>query len=158
LSDGLLFPVSRCFLKIILSTLESLRYYFDVNNSDFNADRSFQNEDEKKVVDEDSEPTGICCANCHAHLTDKKNAITIEGRHLHVVTNPAGIIFQIGTFSTVDCRAESDVDDEFSWFSGYAWRIVSCSSCLQHIGWSYQHEHSPDFYGLIVDKLIDFDK
>ena len=119
-----------------------------------NQDANVKFEDEEQQA---NEPGGIC-ANCHTLLTHAEYAITIEGRHQHVFTNPNGISFKIGTYQQVECNAETTAVDEFSWFSGYAWRIISCPECSLHIGWSYQKQDSPDFYGLITDKLIDSNK
>ena len=129
--------------------------YFDPNSGVPNKNLPKQ---KRKIITKESEPKGICCVNCHAGITHAKNAIEVEGRHQHTVTNPSGITFRISMYAQVNCNAHSVAISEFSWFTGYDWRIVTCPGCQQHLGWSYQKGHSPDFYGLISDKLIDFDK
>jgi hypothetical protein len=41
---------------------------------------------------------------------------------------------------------------EFSWFSGYRWRVALCGRCLGHLGWRF--EQGDSFYGLILDRLL----
>ncbi|VAX01557.1 hypothetical protein MNBD_GAMMA21-2692 [hydrothermal vent metagenome] len=127
---------------------------FDTSSKN-NPDANTQLKDEEQQA---GEAGGIFCANCHTLLTHAKYAIAVAGQYQHVFTNPNSISFKIRTYQQVECNAETTAVDEFSWFSGYAWRIISCPQCSQHIGWSYHKQHSPDFYGLIADKLIDLHK
>ena len=129
--------------------------YFD-SGSDLSTNHSTKLK--SKLITKESAPKGICCINCQTQITHAKHAIEVEGKHQHIVTNPDGITFNISLYSQATCHAQSAAIGDFSWFVGYEWRVVVCSECLQHLGWSYQKDHSPDFYGLITDKLIDFDK
>lgn len=43
--------------------------------------------------------------------------------------------------------------DEFTWFSGFRWRIALCGRCQVHLGWRFTAAHTDDFHALIVDRL-----
>ncbi len=134
--------------------------YFDSGDAEIKTS-AFTNKKKatiNKSEKEKREPKGICCAACRSPITRAEYAIEVEGRHQHSLTNPSGMTFKIGLFQQANAKAETEAVSEFSWFAGYQWRIVSCPSCSQHLGWSYHRDHSPDFYGLILNKLIDFDK
>jgi len=143
------FPASKFFLN-----------FFDPGNSKVKSGAFIRNPltEKNKLADKQKEPKGICCINCHRVITYAKHASEIDGKHQHIVTNPNGITFNIKIYQQADCKTETAAVSDFSWFAGYQWRIVSCPGCSQHLGWSYHKNHSPDFYGLITDKLIDLGK
>ena len=158
-----LLSVEHIFSDSILAAFKWLLIFFDSGSPETKSDSRLNKRPAKKnksveLKRDANFPEGICCAKCHAFITQAKNAIAVEGQHQHRVTNPMGTTFNIGTYSKAECKVESETVSEYSWFAGYAWRIIACPECSQHIGWSYEKGRSPDFYGLIVDKLIDFDK
>jgi cereblon len=98
------------------------------------------------------------CAVCNTKISEKKYLASISGSSpYHTFKNPHGFEFKILT--VVYCEMVSDMSGEFteySWFPGYAWTILGCASCGEHLGWKYvASEKDPHtFYGLIRDKLI----
>ncbi len=95
----------------------------------------------------------IFCLNCFSRITLHKYIINKQGKHLHTVFNPAGILFEIRCFARADgCLPHGDVSETFSWFAGYGWQYVICSGCLLHVGWLFT---SPDdyFFALIKNKI-----
>ncbi len=80
----------------------------------------------------------------------------VEGKHMHVFSNPEGIVFQIGCFSSADgCVNRGVPTTEFTWFTGFSWRFSFCSNCYIHLGWFYQSKGVENFYGLILDRLAE---
>jgi hypothetical protein len=43
--------------------------------------------------------------------------------------------------------------DEFSWFPGFEWSLVSCIGCASHLGWAFSREGKVQFIGFIVTRL-----
>ncbi|MGB5984318.1 MAG: cereblon family protein, partial [Desulfobacterales bacterium] len=85
-----------------------------------------------------------------------------SGAHRHTFANPHGRVFEIGCFRDAPgCRVQGPALTEFSWFSGYAWRIALCGGCLSHLGWRFQGAPSgipgPGFFGLILNHLIEIE-
>ncbi|MEC8478830.1 MAG: hypothetical protein VXZ12_09835, partial [SAR324 cluster bacterium] len=46
---------------------------------------------------------------------------------------------------------------EETWFPGYPWVVLHCSSCLNHLGWRWENPGRipPLFYGLIRERLVE---
>ena len=101
-----------------------------------------------------ADPEGaVLCAHCGHGITSPGERISIDGRHLHVFTNPDGIIFEIGCFRTAPgCREIGPAVREHTWFPGCAWRVALCANCGIHLGWAYVGRDN--FYGLILERLI----
>ncbi len=108
--------------------------------------------DESDIVD-DKERKWVRCRKCHykiAHISDK---ISINKTDTHIFKNPFGIYYRVICFS--DAPGSINVSRytvENTWFSGYAWSIIMCRSCNDHIGWHYDSGMG-EFYGLIADRL-----
>lgn len=97
----------------------------------------------------------IRCSRCGTPITSAKQRIGRDGKHLHTVLNPAGIVFEIGCFREAQgCLAHGPASLEFSWFAGYSWRVAFCSACAEHLGW-YFSAGDDAFWGLIVNRLLD---
>ena len=96
----------------------------------------------------------IRCAFCQKTVTDESQSISVNGARQHLLTNPHGLVFEIGCFKIcVGAVPASPPSLEFTWFPGYSWRIAVCRHCQFHIGWQFVGEKS-QFYGLILDHLI----
>ena len=96
----------------------------------------------------------LCCSTCGQIITYEQERTSVAGSHTHRFTNPQGIQFHIGCFRSVSgCLESGKATEEFTWFRGYIWRILHCSSCRQHMGWSYRSD-SDMFFGLILDRLV----
>ena len=109
-----------------------------------------QDDDEQEFSGQEK----ILCRQCLQLITTAAERIEIQGSHQHTFSNPAGLLFQIGCFRLVPgCVLVSPPEAEWSWFSGYCWQVVLCSSCATHMGWRYTGG-SDSFYGLILHRLL----
>ncbi|MEJ2658432.1 MAG: cereblon family protein [Desulfobacterales bacterium] len=97
----------------------------------------------------------IRCRQCRNIIASPDDRITVQGAHRHTFANPHGIVFEIGCFKAVKgCGHVGLPSDEFSWFSGYSWRVAICFMCLTHLGWVFTAYGKESFHGLILDRLI----
>jgi hypothetical protein len=95
------------------------------------------------------------CRFCGRVIALPADTIAVDGSHRHTFTNPAGVIYEIGCFSSArGCRVTGGPTLEFTWFSGYSWSFALCSGCGNHMGWYYQKEGS-GFYGLVAAYLAE---
>ncbi len=100
----------------------------------------------------DNEKNIFCC-NCNSIITNYKFQISKNGAHKHTFPNPHGIVFEIGCFRDAPgCAAIDEPSNDFSWFSGYNWRIAVCSNCSNHLGWLFTSSENI-FFGLILEKI-----
>ena len=98
----------------------------------------------------------ILCRQCYHPVTSPNDRIAVQGAHHHTFANPHGIVFEIGCFKTADgCAYAGPASDEFTWFTGYSWRVCFCSMCLTHLGWLFVSLSGDGFHGLILDRLIE---
>ncbi len=96
---------------------------------------------------------GVYCKHCRTRISHPSHAIEVQGCYHHVFTNPEGVVFKIVMYDKADCLAVSPAMLAHTWFAGYAWQVVICPGCQTHLGWHYNEVDSPDFYGLIRDRL-----
>jgi hypothetical protein len=95
----------------------------------------------------------IRCKTCGHIITTVKTVISVAGLHRHSFTNPAGIHYTIGCFSTArGCSNMGEPTTEHTWFPGFTWCYSVCSKCYNHMGWYYQSGDNT-FYGLILNRL-----
>ena len=100
----------------------------------------------------------ILCRQCHQAITKPADRIVMQGSHRHTFANPHGIVFEIGCFKDViGCGYAGAATDEFSWFTGYSWRLCFCSMCLTHLGWLFSSNAGDAFHTLILDRIIQPD-
>lgn len=96
----------------------------------------------------------ILCRQCLQLITTAAECIEIQGSHQHTFSNPAGLLFQIGCFRRAGgCVMASAPEAQWSWFPGFSWQVVLCSSCATHLGWCYTGS-GDFFYGLILHRLL----
>lgn len=105
------------------------------------------------------EDEAFLCFLCKVKITEKKYLVSISGdTPYHTLTNPYGFSYNIMTVSYCEMvRESSGPVTEHSWFKGYAWSILTCAGCSEHLGWrftSVKDSQPGSFYGLIRDKLI----
>lgn len=95
----------------------------------------------------------IRCKNCGLTITSEKEVVNVCGKHRHVFTNPAGIVYEIGCFASAKgCFTMGEPTLEYTWFPGYAWCYANCAKCSSHLGWQFRSgEHR--FFGLILERL-----
>lgn len=104
---------------------------------------------------ENSLDRSIHCATCATYLTHSKHAIRVDAAHEHSFVNPQGYLYRIRCFGFVDnVSSAGEPSREFTWFSGYAWTVLLCRQCSQHVGWQFDAV-SARFYVLIVDRVVD---
>jgi hypothetical protein len=112
---------------------------------------------EKEAGDQSPEEEEcILCRQCHQAITKPAERIAMQGSHRHTFANPHGIVFEIGCFRSVKgCGYTGVASDDFSWFTGYSWRVCFCTMCLTHLGWVFSLKGGDIFHGLILDRLIE---
>ncbi len=95
------------------------------------------------------------CKFCKTKITSSRYKIKVNGKFKHLCANPHGILFEIGCFSHgTNYVPASKPTEEFTWFKGYAWQIIVCINCLNHLGWIYTLGDS-SFLGLILTNLVE---
>jgi len=97
----------------------------------------------------------ILCASCDAPITER-GALFQMNETGQVFANPHGHVFDIVTAR--DAQGVLPIGattTEFTWFPGYAWRVLICASCGSHLGWQYDGPgRSPTtFFGFLKGEL-----
>ena len=93
------------------------------------------------------------CAWCLNRVTNEKDRFQYGGQDEFAFVNPAGVRFDIITFTqTLGCRETGTPTLEHTWFPGHAWSFCQCDRCGQHLGWYYAGPH--DFVGLIRNRIV----
>lgn len=104
---------------------------------------------------EEKEEDYLLCRQCLQFITSKADMIEVQRSHWHTFANPEGILFEIGCFRKAKgCWYVGPAIKEFSWFTGFSWRVAICSKCLTHLGWLYTSFDDESFHGLILDRLV----
>uniref|UniRef100_T1JIH3 Protein cereblon n=1 Tax=Strigamia maritima TaxID=126957 RepID=T1JIH3_STRMM len=103
--------------------------------------------------------TALCCRDCDVEITDKTDvfSMSIEGPQ-SIYVNPGGYVHETLTVHKVrSVRVQGESSTEYSWFPGFAWSIVHCRSCGNHLGWKFtatDKNLKPDkFWGLCRSSL-----
>ncbi|AGW13165.1 hypothetical protein DGI_1314 [Megalodesulfovibrio gigas DSM 1382 = ATCC 19364] len=111
--------------------------------------------DQGEAPQHDQTPaTPLRCALCRAPVTTAAARIRIAGRHAHVFCNPAGLVFEIGCFSSAEgCAAIGPPSSEFTWFPEHFWQVAVCTRCGTHLGWRFAGP-AGEFWGLILEYLV----
>jgi hypothetical protein len=82
------------------------------------------------------------CAACAARLAREDWALDARAQGPLVFANPHGKFFELLLVThVVGAVFERGATIEFTWFSGYAWRIGTCVGCRTHIGWHFEATH-----------------
>ncbi|CAG9861496.1 unnamed protein product [Phyllotreta striolata] len=110
----------------------------------------------------------MCCNGCGIQITDpsKVFAMSKDGIQSNYV-NPGGHVYETVTVMTAqNFRLDGDPSKQFSWFPGYAWTIMQCKNCHNHLGWQFTSNtlRPRCFYGLakvgfkiVIQKDSDFE-
>jgi hypothetical protein len=107
-----------------------------------------------------NEKSGVSyvCAVCGTLITNSSLILRVFGAEEHSFVNPSGVRLNFRTF--VDCTnvaVHSDLFLVHSWFAGYGWRFLSCSTCYLHLGWKYDSVKKgtlpANFFGVLVDAV-----
>ena len=104
------------------------------------------------------EERAIACRSCQAEVSRPRHVFAArDGRSVHVFPNPAGVMQEIVTLTTVwSVVADGHATTEFTWFSGYAWTVAYCARCRVHLGWRFDSvgaDRPTSFFGLLVSRL-----
>ena len=100
----------------------------------------------------------IVCRACRQRITDTGEQCMAQGARDHTFCNPAGILYQVSCFRAapgVGYRGSPTA--EWSWFTGYRWRMAHCRGCGQHLGWLFQGRGGDVFHALIMQRLSPLD-
>ena len=109
---------------------------------------------ESRLMEADDERL-LLCAKCGHGIASPGARFEQAGKLVHTCVNPSGIVFTLGCFRDAPgCAILEPPSFEFSWFSGYAWRIALCANCGEHLGWRFDGKVD-GFYGLILAKLVE---
>ncbi len=96
----------------------------------------------------------VVCRRCLHEITSTAEAREINGTHTHTFANPEGIVFEIGCYGDAwGCGYVGSASAEFTWFSGYVWRIAVCVNCHTHLGWRFSSSGANSFHGLITHRI-----
>lgn len=108
---------------------------------------------EEQQKEKEKEKEGLFCRECGHYITSKDQIIEVDGQHYHTFFNPAGVVYEIGCFSSASgCQRYGPPSSEFTWFAGYTWQMSLCAVCQCHLGWFFRSIDA-SFYGLIVKNL-----
>lgn len=98
------------------------------------------------------------CAVCQCPVALASGVCVVNGQHSHRFMNPHGFVFDILCFREVlDCRDEGPPSTEHSWFPGFAWTITQCGGCGAQLGWAFESDAAPRFWGLIENRIVRLD-
>jgi len=107
---------------------------------------------------EDEDRRALVCRACRTAITRPDLAMEVNGGHRHVFFNPHGLVFELGCFASArNVLPRGPKTDEFTWFPGYAWQVVTCTGCASQLGWRYTSAGG-GFFGLILAALIEEDR
>ena len=123
-------------------------FHFDATNraADLKPEKADQKEDTGHGAD-------LRCRACRHGITNREAAVPINGRQVHVCTNPSGIAFEFGCYSQAPgCAVLGRPTAEHTWFTGYTWQIAQCAGCGTHLGWRFRG--GSGFFGLILNRLV----
>jgi len=96
----------------------------------------------------------VVCRQCLYEITSAAEVREIHGSHTHTFANPEGIVFEIGCYQEAwGCGYVGGASTEFTWFSGYVWRIAVCVNCHAHLGWRFSAPAGHFFHGLITSRI-----
>ena len=83
------------------------------------------------------------CAACAARLAREDWVLESSSAAPLVFANPHGRFFELLLVSHVIGGVfDRQATTEFTWFTGYAWRVAGCARCRAHIGWHFEATRS----------------
>nr|CCA26756.1 myblike DNAbinding protein putative [Albugo laibachii Nc14] len=84
----------------------------------------------------------IHCASCGSIVANSEYIFNFAGSETVTGTfvNPSGFVHQVMTLRRI-CQESTSIDNlrcaRDSWFPGYAWSIIHCRACFNHLGWQF---------------------
>jgi hypothetical protein len=95
----------------------------------------------------------VYCIACRHPVARKSDVTSVNGGHRHYFTNPYGIRFHVGCYSSaLGCDLSGQPTSADTWFPGFKWRLATCAECRSHLGWYFERADAY-FYGLILDRI-----
>lgn len=81
----------------------------------------------------------LACRSCQTKLADQQDIFSLSSEGPQgAFINAGGHLHETLTLYRADnLNLVGSPSTEYSWFPGYAWTIIECSSCLHHIGWRF---------------------
>ncbi|DBA02388.1 TPA: hypothetical protein N0F65_007207 [Lagenidium giganteum] len=74
-------------------------------------------------------------------IASKREAVLGANGELHTFINPSRVEMELAAFKkTVGIEGET-YTKKATFFEGYNWRDLRCSSCKRHLGWAFHHDH-----------------
>jgi hypothetical protein len=132
--------------------LNALRYILKESTT---IDIETINKPQEKINNRIDKERFILCKSCRYIITSTDKSIAVNGKFKHTNANPAGIVYEIGCFSSATgCIIWGNTVPEYTWFPGYSWCYAICLNCLEHLGWFYQSNENR-FFGLILDRITE---
>ncbi|KAJ0402770.1 hypothetical protein P43SY_009714 [Pythium insidiosum] len=117
---------------------------------------------------DDGGGVAVRCRMCGAKIADKADYMELfdtakavssretdvlgQVRHLHTFVNPSRVEMELVAFRKVVGLEGEAFTTTATFFDGYNWRDLRCSSCNRHIGWKFHHD---DLQKCIHDKILD---
>lgn len=90
------------------------------------------------------------CSRCSLPIFHNENIMRLpEQTMTHV--NAHGFVHKITLLSEIQNHVRASPPSyQFTWFPDYAWIIIQCERCAQHLGWEYisMTRDPPRFYGI----------
>ena len=84
--------------------------------------------------------TNINCRLCNEQFCTKSNVFSMSKQgFMGAYLNPGGVVhetltvYKLKNFHIISPRPST----QHSWFPGYAWQIITCKQCNNHIGWKF---------------------
>lgn len=97
----------------------------------------------------------LVCRACRSRITRRELGMEVNGSYRHVFFNPSGDVFELGCFASAkNTIPTGPKTDEFTWFPGFQWQVVSCTGCATQLGWRYTGKGG-GFFGLILSTLME---
>ncbi|KAJ0406697.1 hypothetical protein ATCC90586_008114 [Pythium insidiosum] len=117
---------------------------------------------------DDDGGVAVRCRMCGAKIADKADYMELfdtakavssretdvlgQVRHLHTFVNPSRVEMELVAFRKVVGLEGEAFTTTATFFDGYNWRDLRCSSCNRHIGWKFHHDA---LQKCIHDKILD---
>lgn len=94
----------------------------------------------------------LLCLPCQQSVAMIADLVRLhkDGVSAHFVNGHAVVHDVITVLKVQNIVVEGDPQSEHSWFHGYAWQIIYCSDCGNHLGWKFSpvEDYGVIFFGL----------
>ena len=115
-----------------------------------------QSEEDPESTDDIDSESVLRCAQCGTAIS--KPEYLFQRDELGIYANPHGHVFDLITVSYAEnVQSHGESTTEFTWFAGYAWRVLGCAHCNLHLGWRFEATQSGQtpsvFFGLLRNHL-----